>query len=1070
MIHSNALPPGATPSLSDEGSRNMTTIAGTFQTHREVSLLEIILPEFDKGKRIDHVNALVFDARCNYDIILGRDFLKRAGIVMDFEKETVSWFERTIPMKHPQHWRMMNDAKFFSAEETFMDQFKIEEAKYEEISPSEVSASQKHLSVHQRNLLTRLLLKFPVLFDGKLGLYKGKKVSLEIQDDAVPYHAKAYSVPMAHAEIFRKELRHLVNIGVLRPCGPSEWAAPTFIIPKKVVDGVQRVRWLTDFRELNRVLKRKVYPLPIIQDIIQKRSGYKYLTKLDLSMMYYTFELDEVSKELCTIVTPYGKFQYCRMAMGLKPAPDICQSFIEEVLVDLDVDVYIDDIGIFTNGSYEEHLSIVEKVLLRLQDKGFKCNPSKCAWAVQETDFLGYWLTPSGIKPWKKKVEAVLKMAPPQNIHQLRSFIGAVSYYRTMWPRRSHLLAPLTALTGKGSFTWTNECQKAFEEMKAVMASDAMTAYPNHNLPFKVYTDSSDYQMGAVIMQSNRIVAYWSRKLNPAQQNYSTMEKELLAIVMCFKEYRSMLLGAQIDVYTDHKNLTFRTLNIQRVLRWRLFLEEFGPTFHYCPGKDNVLADCFSRLPRMAQPSVGKNENKGKEITFDRLPIPKGDQAVDELLHTELNIPPDEKDLHKAMPCKFSCCRNDSTLQDQEIMEVFLNHPPLTEMRNPITMLNIQQRQFEDAELNEMRNQFPYRFPIKVIQGRPVICYRAQENDDEKYWKIALPSSLSNTIIEWYHQVLGHCGINRLYDSIRAHFQVPGLKKLCTEFQCDDCQKNKVIGPGFGKLPPRHAQLLPWNEVAVDLIGPWTIVINGNEIKFHALTCIDPVTNLVEIQRLEAITAEAVGQMFENLWLSRYPRPNRCIHDNGSEFIGSEFQEVLERNGIIDVPTTSRNPQANAICERMHQTIGNVLRTTGNSRTNSLQKAMKSLDDAIATTVHATRCTVSSVLGISPGALVYQRDMFLDLPIVADLLTIRDKRQVLIDENLRRQNQKRREWTYAVGQEVLIKAVKPRKLEPKAHGPYTVVQVYTNGTLDVRRGPHVVERLNLRRLLPYRRR
>ena len=245
-------------------------------------------------------------------------------------------------------------------------------------------------------------------------------------------------------------------------------------------------------------------------------------------------------------------------------------------------------------------------------------------------------------------------------------------------------------------------------------------------------------------------------------------------------------------------------------------------------------------------------------------------------------------------------------------------------------------------------------------------------------------------------------------------------------------------------MPPREADAIPWHEVAVDLIGPWKLQVQEQELEISALTCIDTVTNLTELVRIQNKTSAHVAEQFQNCWLSRYPLPARCVHNNGGEFIGQAFQELLQQAGIDNAPTTAYNPQANAICERMHQTVANILRTlTIAHPLQNQQQADQAVDTALATAMHAMRASVHQTLGIAPGALVFQRDMFLELPLIANLITLQQIRQRLIDKNLQRQNQQRQMFDYAIGQQVLVKAINPSKLQPRAHGPYNITQVFT---------------------------
>lgn len=238
MINRKALPPGCSPTLL-KNPVTTKTLEGEFKSKAFVTLKDVVLPEFDRNKRINEQPAYVFDGPSRCDVILGRDFSRRIGFKMDFQMNLMQWMNHSVAMKDAMHWDQPS-AHLLASDEDEEDleatlesnASEILDAKYEYVDPLQVAEQQKHLSPTQRKDLANLFSKCNRLFDGTLGHCPHRKVHLEIDPQAQPKHSRAYSVPRAHEEVFKKELKHLVDLGVLSPCGASQWASPTFIIPK----------------------------------------------------------------------------------------------------------------------------------------------------------------------------------------------------------------------------------------------------------------------------------------------------------------------------------------------------------------------------------------------------------------------------------------------------------------------------------------------------------------------------------------------------------------------------------------------------------------------------------------------------------------------------------------------------------------------------------------------------------------------------------------------------------------------------------------------------------------------
>ena len=394
------------------------------------------------------------------------------------------------------------------------------------------------------------------------------------------------------------------------------------------------------------------------------------------------------------------------------------------------------------------------------------------------------------------------------------------------------------------------------------------------------------------------------------------------------------------------------------------------------------------------------------------------------------------------------------------LIDCFVNLPPLGDVPVPLSFEACAAAQAQDATLQQKLVTNPARYvQNQLAPNANVICYLSQPNAP---WKIYIPDSKLDEIIQWHHTHLGHPGIKRTSDTIALHYYHLRLSAHCEHLisRCDACQCNKPPLRGYGELPPHNAINTAWQDVAIDLICPWTFSVNGATYTFRALTMIDTATNYCELIRIDNKSAAHVGQKLANEWLSRYPHPQSCIYNQGNEFLGYRFQQHLQRYNIHSKVSMVKNPQSNAMAECLHQTVTNILRSTlyANPPDNQLEAEL--LDDtALQKATYAMRTTVHTTLKATLGSLVYQQDVILNIPVVADLLDLTARRQQLIDERTMAENRKRIPHDYQPNNQVLVLAYKPDKLEPRARGPYCILHTHVNGTIMIQRSPTVMERI-----------
>ena len=777
----------------------------------------------------------------------------------------------------------------------------------------------------QESSLQHLLQPFSELFTDELGTFKGDKVSIHVDPTVPPKFCKARSIPYAMREKVENELARLENLGIIKPVKTSKWAAP--IVPVLKTDK-KSIRICGDYKlTANKASRLEQYPIPKVEDLFSSLTGGIAFTKLDMSQAYQQLELDEQSKEVVTINTHKGLFSYQRLPFGVSSAPGIFQRTMETLLQGIPrVLVYLDDI-LITGTSTEEHMSNLRVVLSRLQEAGLRLRKDKCEFMVPAVQYLGHVIDASGLHPSAAKLEAVKDAPTPQNVTELKAYLGLLSYYSKFLPNMATTLAPLYHLLRKNvKWQWSPTQAKAFQNSKELLTSDSLLVHYDPNKTLTLMCDASPYGVGAVLSQIDekgveKPVAYASRTLSRPEQNYSQLEKEALALIFGTKRFHNYLYGRSFTLYTDHKPLksllneskAVPTLASARIQRWALTLAAYQYNIVYKKGSDIGNADGLSRLPLPSQPQ--------------NVPIPN--ELV--LLVEHLNCGPVTATQIKTM-----------TRRDKELSRV----------------LHFVQNGWPESVDPALRPYASKKHELSSLDG----CV---------LWgtRVIIPPAGRKRILDDLHEA--HQGASRMKARARMVVWWPQLDKAIEDIvrTCSACQASKPLPP-LAPLHPWSIPEKPWSRLHMDYAGPL--------LDHMFLVVVDAFSKWLEVVPVRNATSRVTIDKLRSI-CSIHGLPDTIVTDNATVFTSSEMKQFYLSNGIKHITSAPYHPASNGLAERAVQTFKSALKKFKDG----------SLETKIQRFLFEYRITPHSTTGVPPANLLMNRQLKSRLDLVVPNLSKR---------------------------------------------------------------------------------